>query len=62
MLSVPSVSAMLTVIGVALLATVVLVALLGSLLGRVRTPAKAGFTAQVPAQRHSSSKTPVATH
>jgi hypothetical protein len=68
MLSVPSLSDMLTVIGVALFATIVLVALLGVLIGRTRTTPTAGFRAQVPAQRQSHrsnsnrSKTPVSSH
>lgn len=63
MLSVPSLTQMLTVIGVALLSTAVLVVLMSVLIGRVRTTATLGhFTAQIPAQRQRTSKSPVSMH
>jgi hypothetical protein len=61
MLNVPSLSQMLSVIGVALFATVVLTVIAGSLLSRIQTAAKAMTPApQIPAQRKSNHKSPVA--
>lgn len=63
MLSVPTVSTMLTVIGVALFATAALIVLLSVLFARTQsTPKPAAPIARVPAQRQGDRRTPVTTH
>ena len=62
MLSVPTVTQMLTVIGAALLATVVLIGLLSLWFDRVRSaPQPVTLAAQIPAQRQGGTKSPVPT-